>query len=161
MSLYQFLASDMPLKDVRNPNIEIISLNEMLGRNLDVPEILLSSKNIDWDEKIALICESEELLHEIEIRKDNPDGHAHPFTTKKYVSEITFRYTITRAEQLVHYIREHLRMSETLEIWSLWIDDIKEAIVETKGQDDLSIEDIKKVLGEGYYDAPRCLKIEK
>jgi hypothetical protein len=151
----------MPLKDVRNPNIEIISLNEMLGRNLDVPEILLSSKNIDWDEKIALICESEELLHEIEIRKDNPDGHAHPFTTKKYVSEITFRYTSTRAEQLVHYIREHLRMSETLEIWSLWIDDIKEAIVETKRQDDLSIEDIKKVLGEGCFEAPRCLKIEK
>jgi hypothetical protein len=151
----------MPLKDVHNPNIEIISLNEMLRRNLDVPEILLNSKNIDWDEKIALICESEELLHEIEIRKDNPDGHAHSFTTKKYVSEITFRYTSTRAEQLIHYIREHLLMSETLEIWSLWIDDIKEAIVETKGQDDLSIEDIKKVLGEGYYDAPRCLKIEK
>lgn len=161
MSIYQFLASDMPLKDVHNPNIELISLNEMFKRNLDVPEILLNNKDIDWNEKIALICESEELLHEIEIRKDNPRGYAHPHTSKKYISEITFRYTNTRADQLISYIREHLLLSDVVEIWSIWLDDKNEAILETKSLNDLSVEDIRKVLGEGYYEAPRCLTIEK
>ncbi|MBV1758645.1 MAG: hypothetical protein KMY55_12500 [Dethiosulfatibacter sp.] len=161
MSLYQFLASDSPLKDVQNPNIEIISLNEMAKRNLVVPEILLNNKNTDPNEKIVLICESEELLHEIEIRKDNPKGYAHPYTSKKYVSEITFRYTDIRAEQLIKYISENLLISDELEIWSIWLDDLKEGIIETKSQNDLTLEDLKKVLGPGYYEMPRCLKIKK
>jgi hypothetical protein len=61
----------------------------------------------------------------------------------------------------VHYIREHLHVSDELEIWSIWMGDIREAIIETKSQDELTVKDIQKVLGEGYYEAPRCLKIGK
>ncbi len=141
--------------------VEIISLHEMFKRNLEIPEILLNNKDVDPNEKIILICESEELLHEIEIRKDNPEGHAYSYTSRKYVSEITFRYTDTRAEQLIKFISENLLICDELEIWSIWLDDLKEAIIETKSQDDLTLEDIKKVLGPGYYEMPRCLKIKK
>jgi hypothetical protein len=161
MSLYRFLASDLPLKDVHNPNIELISLNEMFKRNLEVPEILLRNNDIDMDEKIILVCESEELLHELEIRKDNPEDHAADYTMKNFVSEVTFGYNHIRAEQLIRYIREHLLGSEEIELWCVWLGDVGDVEAEMKRQDDLTVEDIKRLFGATCFERPICLRVTK
>lgn len=67
MSSFQFLASDKPLQEVKNPYIEFISINEAVKRNIALDDFILEDEEIDRDDKMIMICDSEEHLDEIEI----------------------------------------------------------------------------------------------
>ncbi|MCC5910565.1 MAG: hypothetical protein JJT76_09035 [Clostridiaceae bacterium] len=161
MSSYQFFASNKPLKEVTNPYIKLLSINDMIANNMEIPHLLLKTSK-DRDEKIVLQCDSEEHLDEIEIMNENsiPVGYLKKYTNKKYISSLTWRYTDKRAEELLQYIKEQFRDVDEIELWDTWIDEkIEEPIIRELNIQDLTVQLIKESVGKGYYEKPSCLKI--
>lgn len=62
MSSYQFLASDHPFEKLENPFLERLSIREALERNMDIPDFMLENSDMDPEEKIFLLCDTEEHL---------------------------------------------------------------------------------------------------
>ena len=61
MSLLQFIASDEPLKNVENPYIKCMSINEAIKNGYKVREELLENTKVDKDdEKMLMFCDSKE-----------------------------------------------------------------------------------------------------
>ena len=121
MSLFQFLASDKLLKEVTNPYMEFISINEAIERNIEVPVLILNNSKIDRNEKIILACESEEHLDELEIKKDMyySDEYAREYSQKPCYAQLQWRFTKPRATQLYDYLMDQLKYVEEIEIWSM------------------------------------------
>lgn len=161
MSLYQFLASNKPLKNMVNPYIEFISINQMIERGMEIAEFILDDTQINREEKIVLICDSEEHLYEIQIKCDDPNRYARDYTDKKYISEITWHYTQERAQQLLEYIRIQMELSDEIELWNTWMDDVKIPFVNECKLNELTIDDIKNVFGKDGFKSPECLRIKK
>lgn len=160
MSSYQFFASNKPLKEVTNPFIKLLSINDMIANNMEIPALLKDSK--DRDEKIVLQCDSEEHLNEIEIINENnmPVGYLKKYTNKKYISSLTWRYTDKRSEVLLQYIKEQLKDVDEIELWNTWMDEkIEELIIREINIRDLTVQLIKEAVGNRYYKKPSCLKI--
>jgi len=63
MSIYQFLASDNPLKTIKNQKIELLSIEEAEARGLSMPNWYSKDMNIDRNKKIVLFAPDEECQH--------------------------------------------------------------------------------------------------
>ncbi|TCT15635.1 hypothetical protein EDC18_103343 [Natranaerovirga pectinivora] len=161
MSSYQFLASNKPLKEVTNSFVKLLSINDMIANNMEIPDFLLKTTK-DRDEKIVLQCDSEEHLDEIEIMNENSIqvGYLKKYTNKKYISSLTWRYTDKRAEELLQYIKDQLKDVDEIELWDTWMDEkIEEPIIRELNIQDLTVQLIKESVGKGCYGKPSCLKI--
>ncbi|WP_069999950.1 hypothetical protein [Cellulosilyticum sp. I15G10I2] len=102
MSLFQFLASDILLKEVKNPYIEFISITEALKRDIKLSDFIINDK-IDRDKKFILICDKKEHLDEMEINHDMyySSEYAKEYSSKQYFSELKWGYTELRAKNLL------------------------------------------------------------
>lgn len=161
MSLYQFLASDSKLLEVKNPHIKIMSINEALSSGLHVDESLLNNDIDRNDKSVIMYCDSEEHLYEVEIRKEESPCYAEYYSTKKYYSILSWRYSKNRAEQLIEYIKQHLDKASNIELWNIWMDEAKKPKVYYCKIDDLTVENIRSIWGQGGFETPECLIIEK
>jgi hypothetical protein len=163
MSLFQFLASDKLLKEVKNPYIEFISIKEALKRNIKLYDFIMNDTEIDKEDKIIMVCDSEEYLQEIEINHDMyySSEYAEEYSNKQYFSELHWHYTEARAKQLVDYLRDQLKSSDEVEIWSIWLDEHKSASIKSINVNELSIADLKFLDTSDGYEKPKCLVIKK
>ncbi|OGX79887.1 hypothetical protein A6395_04605 [Exiguobacterium sp. SH31] len=162
MSEFQFMTSDRPLKEVENPFIEHLSINEAIKKGVVLPEMLTEDEELDRDEKILMHVESEEHLDEIEIKRDlyYDVTNVEAYSTKPHVAELRWRYSETRAEQLVDYIIDHLQTADEVEIWKVWVDEQTEPSVKTITRDELTI-DALRFLGDVGFERPECLRVVK
>ena len=127
MSYFTFIVSDTPLKDVINNHITYLSVNEALSKGIAVSDIVLNSETIDRDKPgVLLYIEDEEKLNEITIQKIDKDllDSEIPIALK-YVSTLEWVCNKERAKQLVSYIKEHLKKSEIIEVWHIWLGNSK------------------------------------
>ncbi len=163
MSLFQFLASDKLLKEVKNPYIEFISINEALKRNIELNNFTMNDTEIDKEDKIIMFCDSEEHFEEIVINHDMyySSEYAEEYSNKQYFSELHWRYTEARAKQLVDYLKEQLKSSDEVEIWSIWLDDHKSASIKSINVNELSLADLEFLDISNGYEQPKCLVIKK
>ena len=113
MSLLQFIASDEPLKNVENPYIKWISINQAIKNK------------------------------------------------KKYCSEITWRYTDKRAKQLLEYIHDHLKDSNEVELWRIWMDANSTPTIYKVMEEELRLKHIKKIFKQDGFNIPECVIITK
>ncbi len=162
MSSYQFLASDHPFEKLENPFLERLSIREALERNMDIPDFMLENPDMDPEEKIFLLCDTEEHLEDLELHPEEisfPEVSAR-LTENSYVVELQWCYNKERAETLLGYIKKHLTSAENLEIFSLWLDEKDppqrmEVTLDCLNLSHLSFLD----LSEGYQ-GPRCLHVK-
>ena len=163
MSLFQFLASDKLLKEVKNPYIEFISIKEASKRNIELNDFTMNDTEIDKEDKTIMVCDSEKYLGEIEINHDMyySSEYAEEYSNKQYFSELYWRYTEARAKQLVDYLKEQLKNSDEVEIWSIWLDEHKSASIKSINVNELSIADLEFLDISNGYEKPKCLVIKK
>jgi hypothetical protein len=119
LSQFTFLASNAPIKDVRNPHAKTVSLNEAVALGEEVPDIF--GDDYDWDKPDVLLWTDEEFdLEDITIFE------AKWFKTYtpglQYNSIVDWGFSDERAKQLIAYIRKHLETTDTIEIWHIWLD---------------------------------------
>ena len=123
----------------------------------------MNNTEIDKEDKIIMFCDSEEHLEEIEL---NPEisyscEYAEEYSNKQYFSELRWRYTETRAKQLVDYLKEQLKSSDEVEIWSIWLDEHKSASIKSINVNELSMADLEFLDISNGYEKPKCLVIKK
>ncbi|MDF2905254.1 MAG: hypothetical protein K0R34_575 [Herbinix sp.] len=163
MSLFQFLASNTLLEEVRNPFIEFLSMNEAIRRNIEPGYIMVNDKEIDNDEKIMMICDSEEHLNEIIIFHDmyHSPIYAEEYSEKKYFAELQWQYSKERVNKLIDYLKDQLTFTDEIEIWSIWIDEHKPANIKSVNIDELNIKDLEFLDISKGYETPRGVIIKK
>lgn len=162
MSEFQFITSNHPLKEVENPYIKFLSINEAIKKSVILPEMLTDDEDLDRDEKILMNVEAEEHLDEIEIKRDlyYEQENVEAYSSKPHVVELRWRYTDARAEQLVEYIIDHLETADEVEIWKVWVDEQTEPSVKKITRDELTM-DALRFLGEVGFERPECLRVTK
>ncbi|WP_070328606.1 hypothetical protein [Exiguobacterium aurantiacum] len=162
MSEFQFMTSDRPLKEVENPFIEYLSINEAIKKGVVLPEMLTEDEELDRDEKILMHVESEEQLDEIEVKRElyYAEENVEAYSKKPHVAELRWRYTETRAQQLIDYITDHLKTTDEVEIWKVWVDEQTEPSVKTITLDELTIDELR-FLGDVGFERPECLLVVK
>ncbi|MEC6748092.1 hypothetical protein VXN63_06015 [Marinilactibacillus sp. XAAS-LB27] len=162
MSSYQFIASDKPLPEVKNPYEEYLSINDMIKRKIKVDKNLLKGNAVNRNEKIVLYYPTEESTNELVLYKDQGYAHyAKEYSTKRFFTAIQWQYTEKRAEQLLGYLKEQLKNNDELEVWDIWLDDHEEAVVRTVKANQLSIADLAFLLWDQGFENPECLIIKK
>ncbi len=161
MSSYQFLASDHPFEKLENPFLERLSMREALERNMDIPDFMLENPDMEPEEKIFLLCDTEEHLEDLELHPEEisfPEVSAR-LTENPYVVELQWRYSKERAETLLGYIKKNLTSAENLEIFSLWLDEEDPPQRMEVTMDSLNLTHLSFLdLSEGYQ-GPRCLHV--
>ncbi|TCI39227.1 MULTISPECIES: hypothetical protein [unclassified Exiguobacterium] len=162
MSEFQFMTSDRPLKEVENPYIEFLSINEAIKKGVVLPEMLTDDEDLDRDEKILMHVEAEEQLDEIEVKRElyYAEENVEAYSKKPHVAELRWRYTETRAQQLVDYITDHLKTADEVEIWKVWVDEQTEPSVRSITLDELTIDELR-FLGDVGFERPECLHVVK
>lgn len=162
-SSFQFLASNKLLKEVKNPYVEIISINEALRRNMEIEESLMNNINIDRDKEILLFFGSEEHLGEMEINNVMyySSRYAEEYSNKQYFSELSWDYTEARAKQLVEYLKEQMKSLDEIEIWSIWLDEYKSASIKSIHINELNIRDLEFLDNSEGYEKPKCLIVKR
>ncbi|MFN4214144.1 MULTISPECIES: hypothetical protein [unclassified Exiguobacterium] len=162
MSEFQFITSTQPLQEVENPYIEFLSINEAIKKGVILPEMLTGDEDLDRDEKILMNVESEEQLDEIEMKRDlyYDVENVEAYSSKLHVVELRWRYSDSRAEQLVEYITNHLQTADEVEIWKVWVDEQTEPSVKTITRDELTIDSLR-FLGDVGFERPECLRVTK
>lgn len=160
MSEFQFITSTQPLQEVENPYVEFLSINEAIIKGIILPEMLAEDEDLDRDEKILMNVESEEHLDEIEIKRDlyYAEENVAAYSKNPHIVELRWRYSETRAKQLVEYITEHLKTADELEIWKVWVDEQTEPNVQSITLDELTI-DALRFLGADGFERPECLRV--
>ena len=129
MSYHSFITSDTPLQDVENPYIKLLSVNQALKQGITMPSLLLNT-GINRDEpNVILWTENEENLGEITIHETDKAawiGNKYPIpTAMTFCSALEWVYTDERAKELVTYIQKHLDVSEAIEIWRVWDENLE------------------------------------
>jgi hypothetical protein len=167
MSFVTFLASDCPMKEIDNPCVRLLSVNEALEKGVEIPDFVLDSSTIDRNKPdVVLWAESEESLGEITIKNAEKswlrhDNGNHPDTSLQYFASLEWRYTVARANALIEYIRKHLRNAQELEIWHTWIGseriDSEKNTKHSIHADELTADDLGKLLEGRQYD---CIAVK-
>ena len=162
MSSYQFIASNQALPEIENPHVHLYSLNEAVAKGITMDDDLLEM-GIDPDEpEVILWYESEELLGEITLRKEEDTDFSEPFTQLPFTYTFEWGgYTEKRAEQLIAYIKENMASGNTIELWDTWINEVEEPAIETITLAELSPIIFLETLGKDEYEKPTVLIVER
>ncbi len=163
MSIFQFLASDKLLEEVKNPYVKFISINEALACNIKLGDFIVNDTESDRNERNIMVCDSEERMEEIEINHDMyySSEYAKKYSNKQYFSELHWMYTGTRAKQLVDYLKEQLNNLDEIEVWSIWLDEYKSPSIKSININELSITDLEFLNTSNGYEKPKCLIIKR
>jgi hypothetical protein len=163
MSLFQFLASDNILDEVDNTHIEFISINDAIERNIEIADFILNDSEKNRDEKIIMICDSEELLYELEIKSDMyySSDYAEEYSNKEYFYALNWRFTIDRSKQLYDYLIKQLEDVVEIEIWSIWLDSYESAKTRRISAKELTVEDLYFLDISKGFKYSECLVITK
>lgn len=125
MSAIFYMASDNPLKEVPNPHLKTMSVNEALAIGMeDIPAPLLAP-GFDRDRPDVLLW-SDILDTDAQLDDDFAIWQLDPstediYTEKKYRAWVEWDYTRGRAEKIIQYIKEHLAHAPDLELWHVWL----------------------------------------
>lgn len=125
MSAIFYIASDCPLKEVSNPHIKTLSVNEALAIGLeDIPEQFLEP-GFDRDKPDVLLWSD---ITDTQSQLDDDfaiwllgSSTEDIYTEKPYRVYLEWDYTKGRAEKVIQYIREHLEHTSEVEIWHVWL----------------------------------------
>ena len=165
MSQFFFFASDAPLTEVKNDLICYYSINDLIEKNLKVPELLIGAE-VDPDAKVVILVDDESDFDEITIDCEIDIQHSYGpyYTSKPYIAELSWRYNEERALKLVQYIQEqfHKNKISDIELWYIWKDElIDEVAIKEVNLSALSTADLKLMFDLDHYIKPSCLKIKK
>lgn len=160
MSAYRCIASNVMLPDVINEKIEYLSVNQAKQRGMVLPDFILDSKTIDPDkDAVILACSSEEDLHEMAITLEITRCFGNAYSDKKYLSQLTGRFTEERIQVLYNYVLESLNITDEIELWQLWEDELLEPkVIRAKNKIDLESL-LTQYLGSNSIETPICIRI--
>ncbi len=156
MSKYQFIASKIPVMEMERQFIELLSINDLISRNMPLPSFGNQMK-VDLDHKFIYSCESEEVFDEIQIYNEKiiPYSYIEKYTNKAFISTIDWRYSEARAEQLIRYIITQVKIVGEIELWNTWMvnefDDIEKITIHV---DKLDLSYIKYLFEKNEYTHP-------
>jgi hypothetical protein len=169
-----FMGTDCVMPKVENKKIKKYKRKE--GVKVDVDEegkIYYYTNDHDKNSPDLLRpCEEEEIpdimivdnhedFHELEIYQHQyPPEYIKHYTNKKYIYELSFIYTDSRAKNLIDYLMQHLEKGQEAEVWLTWMDEIKEPKRMYKDLEKITTKDLKKVLG-GSRMEPKALIVSK
>lgn len=163
MSLFQFITSDSPIAEIENPYIKHLSIRQAREMGMELPNFIDENPDIDVDEKVIFICESEDHLDEIEIRRDlaGLEEIVAKYSEKKFSARLDWRYSHQRAQQLKDYLSMLMEQSKEVEVWSVWLDESAPVLVESITESQLSKKELKFLdIAKGFM-GPQCLIIKK
>ncbi len=69
--------------------------------------------------------------------------------------------TDKRANELINYFKDNMKVRYEVELWSTWIDECKKPTKYYKDIEDLKVVDIEKVFNCFGFDKPKCIVISK
>lgn len=134
MSSIFYIASDKPLPKRENPHEKLLSVREALALGITgLPNFLLA-EDFDQDKPGTVLIADREIFPQADGTIDDggfPDDYAiDPMeknismqTAKPYCAQIQWRFTAERAEGLIQYLKERLEETDTVELWTGWLDD--------------------------------------
>ncbi|OJV64841.1 MAG: hypothetical protein BGO41_14720 [Clostridiales bacterium 38-18] len=165
MSQFFFFASDAPLTEVKNDLICYYSINDLIEKNHEVPELLIGA-NVDPDAKVVIQVEDESDFDEITIKCEINIQHSYGpyYTSKPYIAELSWRYNDERARKLIQYIQEQFDKNRItdIELWYIWKDElIDEVAIKEVNLSALATADLKLMFDLDHYIKPTCLKVIK
>lgn len=133
ISLYTFIASDIPLEEY------------CFGIQLKGNMIIIEDEN-----------------KTLNIYEDQYQGYPEQYTKLKNIMGVEIgRYSCIK-DKLFEYVRNATNSCKQLEVWSVWLDDDnKDYQYLTVKSDELAESDIAWVFDQEYFEHPRCLKIYK
>lgn len=133
MSWYVFMASDMPLEEY------CLGVYKEKGL-ISIP-----------DEQKVLV-----------IHKEEYTGYTDQYTKLPHLMSVKMGKYEFVWENLVKYIQPAAKMSNKMEIWSVWLDDPDTNILYRKCKaEEIEEPDIAWIFDQQYFEHPQCLKIYK
>lgn len=159
MSVYQFLASDVMLENVKNEKVMFFSVKQALERGITLNKKLIA--NIDENKKdVVMYFEKKEDLGEISISLEMEDMkiYSDDYTNKKYRCSLSWDYTEQRAEQLINYIKHHLEKTKEIELWKIWLGEKEKPNIECCKLCELDNKKIEMIFKSGFK-KPMCLRV--
>lgn len=82
-----------------------------------------------------------------------------PYTSKKNFAQIEFNYNESSVNDLIAYIKEHLKICPRIELWNTALGNTKDAIVRKCSKNILNKEYIKELWGKENIEQPECLVV--
>lgn len=139
MSYYRFFASDKEMPEFDNRKAKpIVVGNEVVAINF--------VNGFHEDTAMRII-------------KEDDFCCAKKFTDKKYVNYLEWYYNDVNAQLIVDYIKSLLADRFTVSLFNTWTDDESELSVRKINVNNLSIENIKEIWGQKFFERNECLVI--
>jgi len=162
MSLFQFITSDSSIEEIQNPHIEQLSIRQARDRGIELPNFIDENPDIDVDQPIISICDSEEHLDDIEIKRDVSLAElVAQYSGKEFSGRLLWKYSPKRVLELEKYLRKILEQNKEVEVWSIWLDESAPVRINRTTESKLSTQDLKFLdVSEGFA-GPECLIIKK
>ncbi len=139
MSYYRFFASDKEMPEFDNMKAKPIIVDG---------EVVAINFANGFDEDTAM-----------RIVKEDDFCYAEKFTDKKYVNYLEWYYNDDNAQLIVDYIKALLADRFTVSLFNTWTDDESELFIKKVDVNDLSIEDIKEIWGQKFFEKNECLVV--
>lgn len=122
MSKLIYFAGDDPLKEVKNPHIKTMSVNEALAAGLDIRDLLLLNEKLDRDEPdVVLWMDDETGIPDDQFSIIPFEKWDEIHTQKTYCAILDWSYTKERAMRVIEYIKDYLQHTDEAEIWNIWM----------------------------------------
>ncbi len=144
MSSYSFIAADYELPEVENSKERVITVKEAIELGIK-PHEFMPWEKMNPNDKI-LFFEKESDLGELVIRKSNGyEENIRLYTDKPFIYSVGFRYTESRAKQLLKYLKENIIEGYQLELWCIWLGDKQNIKPNFKNYKEISLNDINQI----------------
>lgn len=144
MSAYSFIASDYKLPELDNSKEKVITVREAIKLGIK-PHEMVPWERMNPNTKVMII-DNESDLGELVITKDTGyEKNVRWYTNKLFIYSVDFRYTESRANQLVEYLKENIKEGQKLELWSIWLDDKQKIKPIVCNYNEITLYDIKQM----------------
>ena len=122
MSRLYYFASDILLEERKNPYIEMLSVNQALGKGIDV-KLDWFADGFDRDKpEVILYCAEEDKLEYPNIYTFTKDEYYDNIgTEKQFCTELQWVCSEENIKVVLEYIQSQMEVTEELEIWSVWL----------------------------------------
>lgn len=162
MSLFQFITSDAPIKEVHNPHIEHLSIRQARDCGMELPNFIDENPDIDLDQPIISICDSEDHVDDIEIKQDfGLVDVVGEYSTKEFTGRLFWRYSPKRVLELERHLKKMLEQSTEVEVWSIWLDEAAPVRKKRTTASKFTAQDLKFLHRPEGFTGPECLIIKK
>lgn len=167
ISVFTYIASDCPLKEVENPHVKTLSVNQALEIGIEVANFLLEP-SFDRDKpNVILWVDDDKNFGEISIRAFSRDDLLYDiYSEKKYLAQLEWEYTECRAKKLIEYIKDHLNKVDEIELWNTWLGkDTNKLKAKIKMHhipiEQLTCLDLEKLFNKDTFNFPECVVVSK